>query len=161
MSRRIYVADVAAYNAGNLRGIWLDVDGVAEDDLAAQIQDFVGDGDWRIDDLDGDWCKIKPADLADVILHSEMLDKHAEAWGAYVDSVGMHYATEDDFDDRYSGAWDSAEDYAQNLVEDIGDFKSMGNLANYIDWERFARDLGYDGYSFVGGEDGKVHVFHP
>ena len=35
----------------------------------------------------------------------------------------------------------SASDYAYELIHDCYDVKSMGNLANYIDYESFARDL--------------------
>ncbi len=49
----------------------------------------------------------------------------------------------------------SRSDYAYELIEDCYDTKSMGNLANYIDYEAFGRDLelggdiqeiGYDVY---------------
>ena len=35
----------------------------------------------------------------------------------------------------------SASDYAYELVEDCYDTKSIGNLANYIDYDSFARDM--------------------
>ena len=35
----------------------------------------------------------------------------------------------------------SASDYAYELIHDCYDVKSMGSLANYIDYESFARDL--------------------
>lgn len=35
----------------------------------------------------------------------------------------------------------SASDYAYELIHDCYDVKSMGNLANYIDYEAFARDM--------------------
>lgn len=35
----------------------------------------------------------------------------------------------------------SASDYACELVEDCYDTKSLGNLANYIDYDSFARDM--------------------
>ncbi len=34
----------------------------------------------------------------------------------------------------------------------------MGNLANYIDYEKFARDMSYEGVHFIDCPDG-VYVF--
>lgn len=44
---------------------------------------------------------------------------------------------------------DTLEDLAESLFEDgcFGDTKAMGNLVNYIDFERLGRDLGFDGYT--------------
>ena len=39
----------------------------------------------------------------------------------------------------------SRADYAQELIDDCYDTKSMGNLANYIDYEAFARDIELEG----------------
>jgi hypothetical protein len=39
----------------------------------------------------------------------------------------------------------SSSDYAYELIEDCYDTKSMGTLANYIDYEAFARDLELNG----------------
>ena len=39
----------------------------------------------------------------------------------------------------------SASDYAYELIHDCYDVKSLGNLANYLDYDSFARDLVYEG----------------
>jgi len=39
----------------------------------------------------------------------------------------------------------SRSDYAYELIEDCYDTKSMGNLANYIDYEAFGRDMELEG----------------
>ena len=39
----------------------------------------------------------------------------------------------------------SRSDYAYELIEDCYDTKSMGNLANYIDYDAFGRDLELEG----------------
>lgn len=39
----------------------------------------------------------------------------------------------------------SRSDYAYELIEDCYDTKSMGNLANYIDYESFGRDMELEG----------------
>jgi len=44
---------------------------------------------------------------------------------------------------------DSLEDLAQEMFDEglWGDTSAMGTLANYIDFERLGRDLGFDGYT--------------
>lgn len=68
-----------------------------------------------------------------------MCDEHGtEA----VDDYMEYYDDFDSFDEAYCGEWDSEEDFARNIVEECYDIeKSMGNLANYFDYEAFARDL--------------------
>lgn len=48
----------------------------------------------------------------------------------------------------YSGV-DSLEDLAQQFFDEglFGETEAMGNLVNYIDFERLGRDLGFDGYT--------------
>lgn len=42
----------------------------------------------------------------------------------------------------YSGEWDSEEDFARHIVEECYDLeRTMGNLTNYFDYERFGREL--------------------
>lgn len=38
---RIYVADLAAYNAGNLRGIWIDCDGKTAEDITTEVREML------------------------------------------------------------------------------------------------------------------------
>lgn len=49
------------------------------------------------------------------------------------------------------------EDFAQELIENCYDLSKMGNLANYIDYEKFGRDLRYD-YDVIE-ENGYVYIF--
>ena len=118
--------------------------------------------EWAIHDAEGfEGIEIgEHASIEDVVKHAKMLSEHDGAWAAYVGHVGAHYATEDGFRDAYRGEYSSPEEYAEELISDCYDTKSMGNLANYIDYEKFARDLEYDGYSFVPGGRG-VYVFGP
>lgn len=114
--------------------------------------------EYAIHDHEGfDGVKIgEHTSIADVAKHARMLDEHGEAWGAYVGNVGEHYATEDGFADSYRGTYRSAEDYAEELHTECG--TELGALASYIDWERVARDMGFEGTSFISGGDG-VFVF--
>lgn len=99
-------------------------------------------------------------DLETVVLHGQMLAKHDGAWAAYVGLGITNDPTEGDFEEKYRGTFRTVADYAEQLVEDCYDLeKTMGNLACYFDYERFARDLELGGdICTVSGGDG-VYVF--
>ena len=77
--------------------------------------------------------------VADIMQYSDMCDSSRSALLAKnhgsdaVDDYMEFHDTLDSFEDCYVGEWDSEEDY--NLE------KMMGNLANYFDYEAFAREL--------------------
>ena len=55
----------------------------------------------------------------------------------------------DRMDDAYAGVYDSKEDFAREIVSDCYDInKMMGSLADYFDYEAFARDLFMGDYHF-------------
>lgn len=50
-----------------------------------------------------------------------------------------------EFEERYAGEWDTFEDYAAELFDDLGyGAKLPGRLAPYFDMRAWARDLAYD-----------------
>lgn len=70
---------------------------------------------------------------------------------AYIELVGIEYADADDAAEAYAGQYDSDEDFAQDMAEQLG---SIDRDAQWpytcIDWEHAARELMYD-YSEVDG----------
>lgn len=144
----------------------LECDGIATQPGASVCGPCNGSGkvpsaeEWAVHDHEGfEGIKLgEHPSLDDIVLHASMLDTHDGAWAAYVGNVGAHSATEDGFSESYRGEYSSPEDYAKELISECYDTKDMGDLANYIDYEKFARDLRFDGYSFVPGGSG-VYVF--
>jgi antirestriction protein len=166
-ARRVYAADLAAYNAGKLHGVWLDLtdpDTMHEQVtrmLAASPED--GAEEWQVHDYDGDWHGLslgETSDLEAICEADRLLGDHGEAWAVYVDTVGEQYATEDGFQDAYAGEYDSAEAYAEELAAECGYLEGddRNPLLRYVDWERFAHDLECDGYTFAE-RNGRVYVF--
>jgi antirestriction protein len=164
---RIYVASLSDYNAGRLHGVWIDADQDAED-IRAEIaemlsesseeiaeeyaihdhENFAGVSIGEYDDLD---------QIADI---ARMISEHGEAYGAYVDHVGVDYASLQDFEDTYCGRWDSEVDYAENFIDQYHDLdQMMGSLSSYFDYERFARDLFRSDLYSVAASDGGIYVF--
>ena len=160
---RIYVADLAAYNAGTLHGVWIDVSDV--DTLAEEVQAMLREspcqgGEWAIHDHEGfHGLEISEYESLETIAElGELLEEYGPAYAAYVDSVGAHYATPEGFQETYRGEWDSEEAYAEELFEELYAHEIPEHLQCYIDYEAFARDIFIESY-FSAKSDKGVYVF--
>lgn len=161
---RIYVADLAEYNNGNLRGEWLTVTDFADvEDLKAHIAAFLaerGHEEYAIHDYEtlpsglGEY-----PDLDTVWAIAKLIDQHdAVAVIAFCDH--FDFSAEDlgeKFTESYCGHFDDGlVGYAYQLIDECYDLeKTMGNLACYFDYEAFARDLELNGKYF----ESEGHVF--
>ena len=162
---RIYVADLAAYNAGFLHGVWidatLDVSDINEqirDMLAASpvddaeeyaIHDYEGFDGYSLDQFEG----IQTAhDVA------EFIAEYPEFGGALLN----HFSDMDEarraVEEDYCGCYESLADYAQELTEETAEIPET--LRYYIDYERMARDMELNGdvFSLETGYR-EVHIF--
>mgnify|MGYP001601080723 CR=1 FL=1 len=80
-----------------------------------------------------------------VELLSEDIVSAYEALG--IEGVGEY----ENIEEVYAGEYDSDEDFAQNMAEELGAVQNGGSWPNYcIDWEYAARDLMMD-YSEENG----------
>lgn len=169
MSPRIYVADLAAYNEGELHGVWLDA---TDDDLAEQAQAMLKPGheEWAIHDYEGfGELRIDEYESLDNVHTLAMLiDEHGDAFAAYVDHVGgIEYATAESFEDAHCGEWESEEEYAEQLAVDTAPTTELHEWLrgdapwpfNCIDWEQAARDLFMGNYWSADAGSGRVYVF--
>lgn len=78
-------------------------------------------------------------DFDNILEYSDMCDKHGSD---AVDDYMEFHNTLDNFEEAYCGEWDSEEDFARHIVEECYNLeKMMGSLANYFDYEAFAREL--------------------
>lgn len=164
---RIYAACLASYNAGRLHGAWIDANQDPED-LQQEIAEMLAESpepgaeEWAIhdyEDFPGELATMlgEYPSLCTISLHGAQLVEHGGAWAAYAANVGIDYADPSGFEDSYRGEWDSEADYAQELFEDMHDIPDY--LAGYIDWERVARDMSFEGTWFERSDDGGVWVF--
>lgn len=160
---QIYVGTYGKYNNGDLEGAWLDPEDYTDKDAFLEAcQELHGEGEHEFmfqdhedipdkyiseSHIDGDlWDEFIPLD-----------DDDREVCQLYWDNIDDS-ATPDRVQEMFRGKYDSLEDYARQLVEDCYDLKSMGHLANYIDYEAFGRDLAYDLSTFK--HNGDVYVFN-
>ena len=168
----VYVGTYGKYNDGSLCGLWID------------LSTFFGKPKRQADNDDYDefinFCQAIHADESDPELmaqdyecfprqwysegfmseedfehikeYTEMCDKHgAEAVDDYME---LHDEL-DNFEEAYCGEWDSEEDFARHIVEECYDLeRTMGNLANYFDYEAFGRELFM--YDYTMGANGNV-----
>ena len=159
----IYCGTYGKYNSGNLGGMWVDLSTFND------YEDFIN------------FCKAIHADEEDPELMYQDFANIPES--LYHESMGAEefenileycelcddYSVEavDDFleifrpedldrmDDAYAGVYDSEEDFAREIVNDCYDIeKMMGSLADYFDYEAFARYLFMGDYYF--GSHGTV-----
>lgn len=165
----IYVADLAAYNAGKLRGEWIDANQDA-DDIQAEIDEMLSNSlepvaeDWAIHDYEQfygaeNYLGEHPS-LKDVATAAELIAEKGELAGLVIAHFcGDLNEAKNALEDKYSGEHDSLADYAEELSEgSIGDIPE--NIARYIDYEAMGRDMELGGDVFtLETNDGKVHIF--
>lgn len=162
---RVWVGCLACYNAGTLRGEWVDGD---------EAGDYVpcegrGHEEWWCFDhegfaglLDGECSPMEAQRLAELanLLEREHLPAGAyAAWCSYTGGDCTDSSI-DPFRDGYCGEWDTEEEFAQDLAEDLGAIpKDYSWPASYIDWERATRDLFSGDYWSADADGGRVWVF--
>jgi antirestriction protein len=166
---RIYVASLSDYNAGRLHGRWVDAtqdaDAIQEEvsEMLAESTEGIAE-EWAIHDYEGfgDIRLSEYESFEDVSALALAIEENGEAYAAYYDYVGgSGYATPEGFRDAYCGEWDSEEDYAENLAEELDMVPDEYRWpTSYIDWERAARDLFTSDYYSVNTKHGSVYVFN-
>lgn len=162
---RIYVACLAAYNAGKLHGEWIDCDGLTAEEIQAEINAMLarspepGAEEWAVHDHEG-WHGLIKSEwpcLNELAEWAELIEEHGEAFAMYAANVGGADASQ--FEDAYRGKWDTFQEYVEQTCEDIGYLDNVPeHIKFHIDWESVAREWSYDHFE-ENATDGGVHVF--
>lgn len=175
---RVWIGCLACYNDGTLAGKWFNALD-ADDVIPAEVCRF-GVKTWHeelwvmdMDETRG-WLReeCSPSEAAQIARTIESIeDNHDDpemvlAWaeheGTRDEIVRDEYdrVQRNDFADAYCGEFDNETDYAYNLVDDLGMLHNVDEtLANYFDYEAFARDLFMgDNYS-ISLPGGGIAVF--
>lgn len=164
----ILVACLAAYNVGIHHGSWLDLEGVTDaDDIQEMIREEVLDSspmrsaeEWAIHDYDGfgSYEVSEHEDLWNLVALVSMKKKLEEEFEAAL--VYLQRAGEEPrdfnlsaFEDSYCGTWRTFLEYAEEIFWETNDVPE--HLANYIDYEAYARDLMID-HHYVDTSEGLV-----
>ena len=164
---RIYVADLAAYNAGRLHGEWIDAT-QDPDQIHEEIQAMLKKSpepdaeEWAIHDFEnfGGLQLSESEDMDKVSQVAKLIEEHGPLFAEVVSHFGGTQYLDDAveaMEENYQGEYDDLSDWAEQFAKDTG--ASMENYENYIDWERVGNDAEMGGDIFTVEVDGKVHVF--
>lgn len=168
---RIYVADLAAYNNGELHGEWIDA-AQEPDAIEREIHEMLERSpepfaeEWAIHDYEG-FGGLHLGEfesIASIARVARLIEEHGAVFAGLVDHVGgLGYLdeAEEAMKESYQGAYKDLEDWAFDLAGDTGDLhEACGRYAEYIDWEKVGRDAELSGDIFtVETDDGMIHVF--
>lgn len=159
---RIYVSTYRKYNEGNLQGAWLALtDYDTHEDFMQACRELHADEEHPeymyqdYENIPEAWYDESslPEEIFDKILEFAELDEdQQEAVTEYLDENDSH-ADIQGIIDRYCGQYSSLAEYAEETAEIPAE---MGRYAYYIDWEKYARDLEYDGFIITSSG----HVFY-
>jgi antirestriction protein len=159
---RIYVACLAAYNAGFLHGKWIDLKQPL-DAIYAEIREMLAKSpipdaeEWEIHDHEFAICGSLDVETAKQI--ADYLFEN----GAVGEALISHYCGNVDdarraMDDYYYGEHDSELAFAEHIFDECYLDQIPNHLKGYIDYGSLARDLFINDYFSV--EVGcNVHVF--
>lgn len=184
--RRVWVGCLACYNDGRLMGDWYDADAVGEltseelyeahdprrHDVKDRREGYGAHEEIWCFDIEGfgHWNReMSPSEAYEldraITALTDATGADPEAVFAWASNIGADKADLEGggFEDEYHGEHDSAEAFVQNMADEIyGDRDgALGPYGNYIDWERVARDYGFDGWHFHETDHGTVYVFGP
>lgn len=169
---RIYVACLAAYNAGELHGEWIDAT-IGVEEIRERIEAMLRrspeprPGDYAIHDFE-DFAGLElreHEDLEQVTRAAQLIAEHGEKAAliiGYYGGVGELEEAEEALQDRFAGVFEDREAWAAELLEDTGTLSQVPeSLQSYIDLERYARDMELSGDFVVleGGQDGGQRIF--
>lgn len=160
----IYVASLSDYNAGILHGVWIDFDTCLNADevweaIRAMLlnsptteREGLPAEEWAIHDYEGfggieisEYESISALWEAHELL-SDLDDPEAFFdWLSYETTAEISEVTESNiaaFRDAYRGWYRSKEEFAEELIEEMGILSNADELlSRYFDYEAFARDL--------------------
>lgn len=123
--------------------------------------------EWAIHDFE-DFGELKPGEytaIADIVKIAEAIDQfddNGEAFTVFASNRGEGYLDDaiENFEEAYQGEWDSEREYAENLLDDLGELdKIPEHLRYYFDYDAYTRDLFINDYFSERLSNGNVAVF--
>ena len=163
---RIYVADLAAYNAGRLHGVWINATDEIEE-LQEQINKMLESSpeefaeEYAIHDYEGfaGYCFGEYEGIEAAHEIACFIEEYPEIGGELLNNFGGDLEdARKAAEENYCGCYKSLADYAEELTEETTQIPE--NLSFYIDYERMGRDMELNGdiYTIETGFEA-VHIF--
>lgn len=161
---RIYVGTYHKYNCGSIAGKWMDCEDYADREAflkaCAELHSDEADPELMFQD----WEDIPQGLVGESFVSDELWDWLAldkddrELLAVYREHVNEDGDIEE-AREAFRGRADTEADAAYNYWEESGLLDQVPEFArNYIDWDSVARDLGYEGWTFVR-RVGEVWIF--
>ncbi len=165
----IYVACLAAYNAGFLHGSWIDCT-IGSDYVKEAIRDMLADSpeecaeEYAIHDYENFGSrKVDEWDNIDELCEiAELLDdEQGELILEIMDHLGSGTSIEaakEFLEENYRGSHKDLGEYAFDLYEECG-YAIPKELQYYINWDQVGADMETNGEIFTIESCGETHVF--
>jgi antirestriction protein len=162
---QIYVANLAVYNNGTLKGSWIDVPTDASD-LREAIAEIAGSDEWAIHDYDDAPYRFgEHPSLDDLARCAALIEEHGEsATAAALSHEGGDVGYAADLLERGFREFvtpdevDALAEYAEELADN--GVLSKEFLLRYVDFARVGRDLQQGGDVTVVEADGSTFIFN-
>lgn len=169
----IYVASLADYNNGTLHGRWIDAAREPEAiyaDITAMLARSREENaeEFAIHDYDQfGTCRIQEFDSIELVSRiARGIKEHGEAFSAWAELHDGDPERLDDFSDAYLGQYESAQDFAEQMADDLGYTDELAKLPEslqpyiHFDSAALARDMEMGGdIHVVPDSPGGVWIF--
>ena len=171
---RIYVASLSDYNNGYLHGRWIKAS-LEPEDIEAEIKEMLKSShmpdaeEYAIHDYDnfGPLRLSEYEGLETISYLAQGIEKYGSSFAHFAEAIeDLDPDVLARFEDAYRGYYDSLEDYARELLDDLGvnaliERAIPDYLQPYVrlDIEGFARDLDQSGDVLISEGDGGVYIF--
>ena len=162
MEFRIFLTNLGKYNEGELVGKWLDLPCAALETELAEIgvapgtqyeeyfiTDYENEVGYEVHEYENVWELNELAERLDGVRDVDWLLAYMDVTGEELDTAIDNYEERSSFYPNQT-----LEDVAYDLVNDCYNLPEIA--LRYFDYEAFARDLGYDGYTET--DDGVICV---
>jgi antirestriction protein len=165
---RAYFADLDAYNAGRLKGVWIDFyDHITPDEVMEQVEEMLGpDGEeWAIHDSEGFGDLVSEYMAIDLLCDiAELINQRGEdAVVGFINHSGVEYLSE--FENCYVGEYESEEEFVEEHFSELLDkaldieFPWGSRLFSYVDLQAIANDCFCGDYWSYEPHYGQCHVY--
>lgn len=159
----VYVGTYGKYNRGSIAGKWLRLEDYADKDEFIEACHELHEDEEDPELMFQDWEHIPEGLISECGISEKFFELRDELTegeeDAFTQWLGYsNYGIEGDasalvecFRDEFCGEWESEEEYAEEVFNELYLPEVPEHIRYYIDYKAFARDLFMDGYSFYSG----------
>ena len=159
----VYVGTYAKYAGGSLAGEWMNpADYDSKEEFIEACSSLHADEE-APEFMYQDWENIPEGLISEYGISSALFELmgllsegEEDAFTQWADYRGVNLDEDParsvyNFRDAYCGEWDSEEEYAEQLFNQLYGYEVPESIRCYIDYKAFARDLFMCDYDYIGG----------